>query len=144
MALSGVRSSWDMLARNSDLCWLATSSSRLLPSISRKSRAFWMARADWVANVFRISTTSAVNSPGVRPAHDEAPDDALLVEQRDREQRARPRLEQRAAQPALVGAFRRDVRDLDRLPRHRHLADGAFACDGVASRGASRTDSRPH
>ena len=27
MALSGVRSSWDMLARNSDLCWLAASSS---------------------------------------------------------------------------------------------------------------------
>ena len=26
IALSGVRSSWDMLARNSDLCWLATSS----------------------------------------------------------------------------------------------------------------------
>ena len=26
-ALSGVRSSWDMLARNSDLCRLATSSS---------------------------------------------------------------------------------------------------------------------
>ena len=26
MALSGIRSSCDMLARNSDLCWLATSS----------------------------------------------------------------------------------------------------------------------
>ena len=25
IALRGVRSSWDMLARNSDLCWLATS-----------------------------------------------------------------------------------------------------------------------
>jgi hypothetical protein len=46
IAFSGVRSSWDMFARNSDLCWLATSSSRLLSSISRKSRAFWMARAD--------------------------------------------------------------------------------------------------
>ena len=30
IALSGVRSSWDMLARNSDLCWLATSSSAAL------------------------------------------------------------------------------------------------------------------
>ena len=66
IALSGVRSSWDMLARNSDLCWLATSSCRLLSSISRNSRAFWMARADWVAKVLRSSTTSAVNSPGVR------------------------------------------------------------------------------
>jgi hypothetical protein len=30
MALSGVRSSWLMLARNCDLCWLANSSWRLL------------------------------------------------------------------------------------------------------------------
>ncbi len=34
MALSGVRSSWDMLARNSDLCRLAASSWRLLSAIS--------------------------------------------------------------------------------------------------------------
>ena len=40
MALSGVRSSWDMLARNSDLCWFATSSCRLFSSISRNRRAF--------------------------------------------------------------------------------------------------------
>ena len=53
MAFSGVRSSWDMFARNSDLWRLATSSSRLFASSSRKSRAFWMARADWVAKVWR-------------------------------------------------------------------------------------------
>jgi hypothetical protein len=40
IAFSGVRSSCDILARNSDLCWLATSSWRLLSSISRNSRAF--------------------------------------------------------------------------------------------------------
>ena len=40
MALSGVRSSCDMLARNSDLCRLAASIWRLLSSISRNSRAF--------------------------------------------------------------------------------------------------------
>ena len=39
-AFSGVRSSWDMLARKSDLCWLTTSSSALLTSSSRNSRAF--------------------------------------------------------------------------------------------------------
>ena len=59
MAFSGVRSSWDMLARNSDLCWLAASSCRLFSSISRKSRAFWMARADWVAKVRSSSIVSA-------------------------------------------------------------------------------------
>ena len=45
MALSGVRSSCDMLARNSDLCRLAASICRLLSSISRKSRAFWIAKS---------------------------------------------------------------------------------------------------
>ena len=63
IALSGVRSSWDMFARNSDLCWLATSSWRLFSSISRKSRAFWMARADWVAKVWSSATSSAANVP---------------------------------------------------------------------------------
>jgi hypothetical protein len=38
MALGGVRSSWDMFARNSDLWRLANSSWRLLSSISRNSR----------------------------------------------------------------------------------------------------------
>ena len=51
IALSGVRSSWDMLARNSDLCRLAASICWLFSSISRNSRAFWIARADWVAKV---------------------------------------------------------------------------------------------
>ena len=40
MALSGVRSSWLMLARNCDLCWLASASWRLLSSISLNSCAF--------------------------------------------------------------------------------------------------------
>jgi len=43
MALSGVRSSWLMLARNCDLCWLASSSWRLLSWISSNSRTFSMA-----------------------------------------------------------------------------------------------------
>ncbi len=63
MALSGVRSSCDMLARNSDLCWLATSSSRLLSSISWNSRAFWMARADCAANVRSSSTVRSAKAP---------------------------------------------------------------------------------
>ena len=58
IALSGVRSSWDMLARNSDLWRLATSS-------WWNSRAFWMARADCVAKVRSRSTVSAENSPGL-------------------------------------------------------------------------------
>ena len=63
MALSGVRSSCDMLARNSDLWRLAASIWRLLSSISRNSRAFWIANTDWVAKVFKSSMTSGRNSP---------------------------------------------------------------------------------
>ena len=58
-ALSGVRSSCDMLARNSDLCRLATSSCRLRSCSSRNTRALWMATADWLASV---SSSSAVRS----------------------------------------------------------------------------------
>src|SRR6202048_902318 len=36
MALSGVRSSWLILARNCDLCWLASASCRLLSWVSSK------------------------------------------------------------------------------------------------------------
>src|SRR5215475_3550924 len=70
--------SWDMLARNSDLCRLAASIWRLLSSISRKSLAFWIARADCVAKVWRSWTTSGeklpaclrhtVNAPMMRPS----------------------------------------------------------------------------
>ena len=51
MAFSGVLSSCDMLASNFDLCRLAASISRLFSSISRNSRAFWIAKTDWVAKV---------------------------------------------------------------------------------------------
>ena len=56
MALSGVRSSWLILARNCDLCWLASASWRLLSSISLNSRAFWIASTDCAAKVCRSST----------------------------------------------------------------------------------------
>jgi len=62
-----------MLARNSDLCRLAASSWALLSAISRKSRAFWMARADCVAKVFRTSITSGGNSPGAFRLKDRLP-----------------------------------------------------------------------
>ncbi len=66
MALSGVRSSWDMLARNSDLCWFATSRSRLFSSISRNRFALAMATFDWLASAFIRFTMRSPNSPGLR------------------------------------------------------------------------------
>ena len=51
MAFSGVRSSWLMLARNCDLCWLASASWRLLSWISSNSRTFSIAITAWSAKV---------------------------------------------------------------------------------------------
>ena len=51
MALSGVRSSWLILARNCDLCWLASASWRLLSWISSNRRTFSIAITAWSAKV---------------------------------------------------------------------------------------------
>ena len=63
-AFSGVRSSCDMLARNSDLWRPATSSSCVLRSSSRNTRALWMATAAWLASVSSSSTVGAGSRPG--------------------------------------------------------------------------------
>ena len=51
IALSGVRSSCDMLARNSDLCLFATSSCALFSWISLNRRTFSIAITAWSAKV---------------------------------------------------------------------------------------------
>src|SRR4029450_1396278 len=53
MAFSGVRSSCDMLAKNSDLCWLATASSRFAASSSLNRRTFSMAITAWAGEGWR-------------------------------------------------------------------------------------------
>src|SRR6267142_5866971 len=70
IALRGVRSSCDMLARNSDLCWLATSSCRLLSAISRllassslNSLTFSIAITAWSAKVLRSAICLTENGP---------------------------------------------------------------------------------
>ena len=60
MALSGVRSSWLMLARNCDLCWLASASWRLLSWISSNSRTFSIAITAWSAKVVASSICLSV------------------------------------------------------------------------------------
>src|SRR5262249_45211721 len=61
MALSGVRSSWLMLARNCDLFWLASASCRFLSWISSKSRTFSIAITAWSAKVVTRSICCWVN-----------------------------------------------------------------------------------
>ena len=110
IAFSGVRSSWDMLARNSDLWRLAASSCRLLSAISRKSRAFWMARADWVAKVWRSSMTSGANAPGVFLLTVNAADQLVFAQHRDGEQRPVPGAEEDVAEGPSIGVLRRRCR----------------------------------
>src|SRR6516165_8365170 len=50
-SLRGVRSSWLILVRNCDLCWLASARWRLLSWISSNRRTFSMAIAAWSAKV---------------------------------------------------------------------------------------------
>src|SRR6516164_5702628 len=83
MALSGVRSSWLILARNCDLCWLATPSCRLLSSISWNRRAFWIASTDCAAKVCKRSIVCLENYRGCFPADQEGAHYAIGAEQRD-------------------------------------------------------------
>ena len=110
-AFSGVRSSCDMLARNSDLCWLATSSSRVFCSSSWNTRALWMATTDWPASVSRRSTVSAGSAPG-------------RCAGRRARRRSRPRAGA-AAPPSSATRGRGARRRVDRAARRRDPAPGA-------------------
>ena len=73
MALSGVLSSWLMLARNCDLCRLASASSRLFSSMSAKRRACSIAMTHCAAKVSRRPTVESGNAPGSRRRTTSAP-----------------------------------------------------------------------
>ena len=120
IAFSGVRSSWDMFARNSDLWRLAASSSRLFSSSSRKRRAFWMARADWVAKVFSRSTISGGKAPGAFRRTTRPP---MIRSSRSERHRQQGPDSRSAGRTSRIGPCRPlpagDVGDLHRLPRAR-------------------------
>ena len=74
IALSGVRSSWDMFARNCDLCWLAASSSRLVscdlleqPGVLDRQDRLAGERLEQVDDGLGNSPVSCGGSPGRRP-----------------------------------------------------------------------------
>ena len=70
-------------------------------SSSRKSRAFWIARADCVAKVCEERDDVRRRTRPALADDDEAPEHAILAEQRDGETARMPAAEQRLAQPAL-------------------------------------------
>src|SRR5919205_151202 len=83
MTFSGVRSSCDMVATNSDL-------SRLASRMSSRSRAFWRAIAAWLA-----SPRTSAASPAHRETKTAAPPRRLV--ERARQLEADQRLEVRPA-----------------------------------------------
>ena len=115
MAFSGVRSSWDMFARNCDLCWLATSScSALLLELVEEAGVLdgeHRLAGERLEQVDDLGRERARASSG----DDQAADDVVLAQQRDGQQRADARPEQHVAQtgseyaPAL-GDVRRSGR----------------------------------
>ena len=60
----------------------------------------------------------------------EPPDQLVLAQHRDREQRAGPRAEEDVAEGPAIGILRGDVGDLDRLAGHRHAALDALTLAG--------------
>ncbi len=113
MAFSGVRSSWDMFARNCDLCWLATSScaARLLDLLEE---AGVLDRQDGLAGERLEEIDDGLGERARRLAADhQRTDDTLLADQRDGQQGAEPGPQQ-CLEHRTRGevAGRRDVRHL--------------------------------
>src|SRR5262249_44002849 len=123
MALSGVRSSWLMLATNCDLCWLANSSWRPFSSISWNRRAFLVASTDLAANGRQRSVVVLGNFAGAVPRNQEAAHGLVEAHQGEEQPGRIPRL-----QHQLVGRNGRlgsHVRDLYRFPLLRRTGHGA-------------------
>ena len=138
MALSGVRSSCDMLARNSDLCRLATSSCAALVRDLPKEPGVLDRQGG-------LGGEGLENLDGLRrefagrvPVQRQAADDLSLAEQGHGEQRPVAGAQQRVPDMALVGARHRDVRDLGRLAGLRRAAHRALRLCGAATRARSR------
>src|SRR5262249_3740854 len=91
MALSGVRSSWLMLATNSDLRWLASASLRLVFWVSSDSRTFSIAVTACSANVGTRPTWCAGNGPQAQPRQHERANRFSLAQQRNGEHGAKAR-----------------------------------------------------
>ena len=107
-ALSGVRSSCDMLARNCDFKRLATASCWPFSAISWKSRAFSMASTDWAAKVCSNFTTDSGNSPlSLLAADGDRADNPLLAQERHRQYSTDAFAQQEIAQPVACLSYQR-------------------------------------
>ena len=139
IALSGVRSSCDMLARNALLCRLATSSSRLLSSSSLNRRAFSMRdRRLRREGAQQLDHVAGANAPATRRLTTRPPSSRSSAQQRHGEQRAIAEVQHQFAHATLVDGLVADLAIADRLAADRHHPEGAFAARD--RRGAQRLD----
>ena len=165
IAFIGVRSSWLMLARNCDLCRLATSSSLPLSWISWKSRAFSTAMAACDANVWQQVDGGRRDRVTAHPVvRGEDPDRATPRDHRDHQDvpraqggegrvgRSEPQLwrqgmlvveEQRRAVPARRGQ-RAGLPEGDRQAFQRLPFLGSEAGARAEREGVARWRERPH
>src|SRR4029453_7590296 len=105
IALSGVRSSCDMLARNSLLCWLAVWSCRVLILISRESSAFWVLRPRLRLERLQEVDHLGIEFAGALPVHREPAQQVVVAHERHREHRPVAQAQENFADAALIGAF---------------------------------------
>ena len=115
IALSGVRSSCDMLARNSDLCRLAASICRPLSSISRNSRAFWIAKDRLSRKCFQQLDHLGTKLAGGFSPDNQGADDAVFAQKRNRQAGAKAEARQNLAHARRVNAGLRNIGNLNRL-----------------------------
>ncbi|MBK7473615.1 MAG: hypothetical protein IPI73_26250 [Betaproteobacteria bacterium] len=130
IAFKGVRSSCDMLARNCDFNWLATSSCLPLSSISRNKRAFWTASTDW-PDEDCSSATCRRASPATLRRITSAPITRSSRNSGTASTRAHALVQQRPAHPAVFLLLH--VRHLvgRRLTAHAHRGFPRRICDLV-------------
>jgi hypothetical protein len=95
---------------------LAASSWALLSAISWKRRAFWIARADWVANVRSSSIVSAGILSGVVAGHDETPNQSVFTDHRHSENGPGRQTESSSHAADCRRSPYGDIRYLDRFP----------------------------
>ena len=128
IALSGVRSSCDMLARNSDLCWLADFQLLALrfdlakqPRVVDRQRRL---RREGLQQIHHLRFELS----GLPPPHRQTAHNLLLAQERHRQKRAVTETVQQRPQPRSRALLLiQSIRDLHRRASDRRLPRGAFA-----------------
>ena len=146
-AFSGVRSSCDMLARNSDLCRLATSSWGSSPRARGRARALWIATADWLASVSSSSPVCVGEGAGTRAPHDQRADDLVLAQRAGRRastaspRRAAPRCAGSGGSTAMSGTC---CGSPLRAARPTNVSARWIRCGAAVSTSSSLVPTRAH